>query len=126
MPKLSFVFLITLFIALETLGQKKPAEDTAPPKPDKTAPLNRMVNVDSAVTTRADVTIKGQHVPYTATAGTMPVWDEDGKAIASVFYTYYERTDVKDRASRPLVISFNGGPGTPSVWMRDIRYSHTG
>jgi carboxypeptidase C (cathepsin A) len=39
----------------------------------------------------------------------MPVWDEDGKAIAGLFYTYYERSDVKDRASRPLVISFNGG-----------------
>jgi carboxypeptidase C (cathepsin A) len=35
----------------------------------------------------------------------MPVWDEDGKAIAGLFYTYYERSDVKDRASRPLVIS---------------------
>jgi carboxypeptidase C (cathepsin A) len=28
-----------------------------------------------------------------------------------------ERSDVKDRASRPLVISFNGGPGSASVWM---------
>jgi carboxypeptidase C (cathepsin A) len=46
----------------------------------------------------------------------MPVWDEDGKAIAGLFYTYYERSDVKDRASRPLVIS-NGGPGSASVWM---------
>jgi carboxypeptidase C (cathepsin A) len=52
----------------------------------------------------------------------MPVWDEDGKPIAGVFYTYYERTDVKDRASRPLLISFNGGPGTPSVWM-EIGYT---
>lgn len=47
----------------------------------------------------------------------MPVWDKDGKIQAGVFFTYYERSDVKDRASRPLVISFNGGPGTPSVWM---------
>ena len=52
----------------------------------------------------------------------MPVWDEDGKAIAGIFYTYYERSDVKDRATRPLVISFNGGPGTPSVWM-EIGYT---
>jgi carboxypeptidase C (cathepsin A) len=34
-----------------------------------------------------------------------------------LFYTYYERSDVKDRASRPLVISFNGGPGSASVWI---------
>ncbi|MFX6202049.1 hypothetical protein ABTF50_21850, partial [Acinetobacter baumannii] len=34
-----------------------------------------------------------------------------------LFYVYYERTDVKEKATRPLVISFNGGPGTASVWM---------
>jgi carboxypeptidase C (cathepsin A) len=32
-----------------------------------------------------------------------------------LFYTYYERSDVKDRASRPLVFLFNGGPGSASV-----------
>jgi len=47
----------------------------------------------------------------------MPVWDEDGRPTAGVFYTYYERDNVADRSNRPLVISFNGGPGTPSVWM---------
>ncbi|WP_018479513.1 S10 family peptidase [Pontibacter roseus] len=72
---------------------------------------------DSTVTTKHEVTIKGKRVPYTATAGTQPVWDEDGKPIAGLFYTYYERTDVKDKANRPLVISFNGGPGSASVWM---------
>jgi carboxypeptidase C (cathepsin A) len=39
-----------------------------------------------------------------------------------VFYTYYERSDVKDLSARPLVISFNGGPGTSSVWM-EIGYT---
>lgn len=83
---------------------------------------NKMVVVDSFVLTKNTITIKGQAVPYTAKTGTLPVWDNQGKPIASVFYTYYERSDVKDRASRPLVISFNGGPGTPSVWM-EIGYT---
>ena len=47
----------------------------------------------------------------------LPVWDADGKTQAGVFFTYYERSDVKDRAARPLLISFNGGPGTASLWM---------
>jgi carboxypeptidase C (cathepsin A) len=34
-----------------------------------------------------------------------------------LFYTYYTRNNVKDRANRPLIISFNGGPGSASVWM---------
>jgi carboxypeptidase C (cathepsin A) len=49
--------------------------------------------------------------------GSIPVWNDSGKVIAGVFYTYYERSDVKDRNARPLVISFNGGPGTTSIWM---------
>lgn len=77
----------------------------------------RILEGESAVSTTHQVTIKGKVVPYTATAGTQPVWNADGKVTASMFYTYYERSDVKDRASRPLIISFNGGPGSASVWM---------
>ncbi len=74
-------------------------------------------NPDATVSVNREVTIKGQRVPYKAIAGTMPVWDENGKTIAGLFYTYYERTDVRDKSSRPIVISFNGGPGSASVWM---------
>jgi carboxypeptidase C (cathepsin A) len=63
------------------------------------------------------VTIGGNRVPYTATAGTLPVYDTDGKAMAALFYVYYERSDVQDRTNRPLAFSFNGGPGSSSVWM---------
>lgn len=75
------------------------------------------INIDSTVTTRSEVTIKGKRVPYTATTGMQPVWDEKGKPVAGLYFTYYQRSDIKDRTSRPLVISFNGGPGSASVWM---------
>ncbi|MFM8361154.1 MAG: S10 family peptidase [Haliscomenobacter sp.] len=78
---------------------------------------NRALEPQSAVTTTHEAILKGKRVPYTATAGTQPVWNEEGKPIASLFYTYYQRSDVADRASRPLLISFNGGPGSASVWM---------
>lgn len=77
----------------------------------------RKIPIDSVVVTKNQVTVKGVVVPYTATTGTQPVWNDEGKPIATLFYTYYERSDVKDRAARPLVISFNGGPGSASVWM---------
>lgn len=89
---------------------------TAQPKDERHAGGN-VLNADHTVTTDNTVTIKGVKTPYKAVAGTIPVWNDSGKAIAGVFFTYYERSDVKDRAARPLVISFNGGPGTPSVWM---------
>ncbi|MCH7403521.1 S10 family peptidase [Belliella kenyensis] len=77
----------------------------------------RQIEIESAVVTNDEVTINGKRVPYKATAGTMPVWNDEGKPIASLFYTYYERSDVSDKANRPLVISFNGGPGSASIWM---------
>ncbi len=79
--------------------------------------FQRTIPEDEAVTTTHEVTIKNKRVPYKATTGTQPVWNDDGKAIAAVHYTYYERTDVKDNRRRPLMISFNGGPGSASVWM---------
>ncbi|NNK72133.1 MAG: carboxypeptidase, partial [Flavobacteriaceae bacterium] len=78
---------------------------------------NREIPIDTMVVTTHSTTVKGQSFSYTATTGTQPVWDNMGKPIATLFYTYYERNNIKDRASRPLIISFNGGPGSASVWM---------
>ena len=78
---------------------------------------DRSIPADTTIVTKHKVTVKGVEFSYTAEAGTQPVWDEKGMTIASLFYTYYTRDDVADRSSRPLVISFNGGPGSASVWM---------
>lgn len=50
--------------------------------------------------------------------------DKDGKdkdepkQKAKVFYVAYTRTDVgNDPAKRPITYSFNGGPGSASVWL---------
>lgn len=75
------------------------------------------VPVDTSVITKHMTTIKGKTFPYTATTGFQPVWDEKGNPIASLFYTYYKRSDIKNDENRPLLISFNGGPGSASVWM---------
>lgn len=77
----------------------------------------RKIPIDTAVTTQHSVTVNGSAFSYTAKTGTQPVWDDTGKPIAALHYTYYTRNNVKDRASRPLLISFNGGPGSGSVWM---------
>ncbi|MBO0591016.1 carboxypeptidase [Cellulophaga sp. E16_2] len=77
----------------------------------------RKIPVDTIITTKNKVTINETLVNYTVQAGMQPVWDENGKPIASLQYTYYTRDNIKDRASRPLLISFNGGPGSASVWM---------
>ncbi|MDT0553809.1 S10 family peptidase [Urechidicola vernalis] len=78
---------------------------------------SRTITVDSTVITKHETTANGVSFPYTATTGTQPVWNNDGAVVASLFYTYYKRSDIKDDTSRPLLISFNGGPGSASVWM---------
>lgn len=115
---LAMVLLVSLASAQSSLSSPN-GKSTPPPlaeKEEKAGPLN-VLNPDHSVTTEHAVTIKGQRIPYKAVTGTIPVWDETGKPVAGVFYTYYERSDVKDHESRPLIISFNGGPGTPSLWM---------
>ncbi len=78
---------------------------------------NRNIAVDTTVVTNHTATIKGTKLNYTATTGTQPVWDENGKPIATLYYTYYKRNNVGNTSKRPLLISFNGGPGSASVWM---------
>ncbi len=119
MQKQLFTYLLVLlaFIA----QAQKPTEETAA-KPatkseDKNPSFKRELSLEAKTENKGEVTIKGQKVPYRVVTGTMPVWDDEGKAIAGLFYVYYERTDVTNKDERPLVISFNGGPGTASVWM---------
>ncbi|WP_289021568.1 carboxypeptidase [uncultured Salegentibacter sp.] len=75
------------------------------------------VPVDTSITTKHSVNINSKNIDYTATTGMQPLWNNDGDPIASLFYTYYKRSDIKNTENRPLVISFNGGPGSASVWM---------
>ena len=78
---------------------------------------SRTLPLDTTVTTKHKLTTQTDSFNYTATTGTQPVWDENGDPIASLHYTYYTKDNVSNRSQRPLVISFNGGPGSGSVWM---------
>ncbi len=75
------------------------------------------VPADTTIVTEHVVNIKGQDINYTATTGMQPVWDDYGEPIAALNYTFYERKNIKNKENRPLLISFNGGPGSASVWM---------
>ena len=74
-------------------------------------------NPDSTHTSRHEVVVGGVRVPYEAKVGYLPVWDASGEVIAGLHFTYYRRTDVSDTDRRPLTFSFNGGPGSASLWM---------
>jgi len=71
--------------------------------------------------TQHTITINGEVIQYTATAGTILLKEEDDetgeKPKASIFYVAYTRDGVEDPSNRPLTFSFNGGPGSSSVWL---------
>ena len=75
------------------------------------------IPVDTTIISNGSVSIKGKQVNYKAETGFQPVWDKDGKTIASLYYTYYKRTNDNKGNKRPIIYSFNGGPGSASVWM---------
>jgi carboxypeptidase C (cathepsin A) len=57
--------------------------------------------------------IGGRPVPYTATAGTLTIRDDDGKPTASMFYVAY----TTGGANRPVTFLYNGGPGSSTMWL---------
>lgn len=111
------VLCCALLLATTVTAQDEGGHDDGDAAKKKNGDVKIEIPADDAVTTEDSVTIGGEVVPYRVTVGTQPVWSADNEPVASVFYTYYERSDVEDRTARPLVISFNGGPGSASLWM---------
>ena len=76
---------------------------------------------DRIVTTRHTLKIKGKEIRYTAQVGTVVLREEvdkEGhKPKAEMFFIAFTRDGVRDRSKRPVTFSFNGGPGSSSVWM---------
>jgi carboxypeptidase C (cathepsin A) len=91
------------------------------PAPAMPAPVT-----DNISTSKHSVRIGGQEIKYTVTTGTMVLRSETTdreketkpeEARASVFFTAYTKNGVKDITKRPITFSFNGGPGSSSVWL---------
>lgn len=113
--------LAMLFICL-LVAQVVPATAQQPQRPMRASASVSAAGTEAdllpeePVVTQHSARINGQNVSYTAEAGWLPIRD-DGKVTAKMFYIAYTRDGVQDRSRRPLIFSFNGGPGTASVWM---------
>jgi carboxypeptidase C (cathepsin A) len=97
----------------------KEEKDEKEEKKDKPAPEEKISQ------TQHTVTINGRQLRYTATAGTIVLKEEEEKdeksegekAKAAIFFVAYTLDGDHDPAERPLTFSFNGGPGSSSVWL---------
>jgi carboxypeptidase C (cathepsin A) len=123
-------FLLAILLCSATaFGQPAPRREPAQPQaaqapgrevspaPAPPSGVPAAVPVEKLSTTNGHVVqIEGQQVRYTATAGTLPIRNAAGKAIASMFFVAYTR-DGEDARARPVAFLYNGGPGSATVWL---------
>lgn len=86
-------------------GQRPPQERPSP------------VPEETPVITHHSITVGGKELHYTATVGMMPLKNRDGETEARIFFMAYTLDGASDRQKRPVTFSFNGGPGSASVWL---------
>ncbi len=68
-------------------------------------------------TTKQTLALPGRTLNFTATAGSIRIFDGKGEPQADIAYTSYQ-LDAGDRAGRPVTFLFNGGPGASSAWLQ--------
>jgi carboxypeptidase C (cathepsin A) len=101
-------------------NQQQNGEKTTETKP---------VPKDQIVETKHAITLGGRELRYTATVGTIILKEETEKKgekagefegekpRASIFFVAYTRDEIQDKGTFPVTFSFNGGPGSSSVWL---------
>ncbi|MBR0994501.1 peptidase S10 [Bradyrhizobium japonicum] len=113
------------------------AEDAPQPRPEAASPAaqkgGRAGSAQSATqaspsaaephrlppdsTTKQTLDLPDRSLNFTATAGSIRVFDGKGEPLADIAYTSYQ-LDGADRATRPVTFLFNGGPGASSAWLQ--------
>jgi carboxypeptidase C (cathepsin A) len=76
-----------------------------------------VTEMEQTAVTRHSIRIGGETVNYRAVAGTLHLPGEDEQPDASIFYVAYTREGVGNLERRPVMFTFNGGPGSSSVWL---------
>ena len=114
---LATIFLpILLFFQVPSV-MPRPADSPKPPEAAKTTQFFiQNGSEDAPSIQKHSLTVKGKTLNYTTTVGLMPIRNQQsGETEAKIFYVAY--TLDNPPANRPLMFSFNGGPGSASVWL---------
>lgn len=109
--QISLAVVAVLFAAPVAAQQQK--EEAAPPERGQSTGIFSLLPADS-VTDHMLGTASGE-IGYTATAGTLNLFGQDGDPTAKIFYTAYVGKDRKP--GRPITFAFNGGPGAASAFL---------
>src|SRR5436190_4514414 len=123
-----FALLIVAEARAEDAPQPSPGQLTATPSARKGTPGGRAETPASPSVaeqhklpadsiTKHTLSLPGRTLAFTATAGSIRLFDDKGEPQADIVYTAYQ-LDGTDRASRPVTFVFNGGPGAASAWLQ--------
>ena len=72
--------------------------------------------ITATITKNSVVALGGKRIDYTAYTGYLDLKNDTGKMVAKVFFTYYKK-EAENVTKRPVCFTFNGGPGSSSVWL---------
>ena len=72
--------------------------------------------------TKQSLALPGRTLAFTATAGSIHLFNDKGEAQADIAYTSYSLDGV-DARTRPVTFFFNGGPGAASAY---LQFGNTG
>jgi carboxypeptidase C (cathepsin A) len=110
---------VALVVSAEPITAQEPPKEAKPADAksgDQKAPEASVPKEQSSVTDHA-LHVRGQTIPYKATASTTLLKNEKDEPTAIIFSVAYTRSDVKDASQRPIAFIYNGGPGSASVWL---------
>jgi carboxypeptidase C (cathepsin A) len=120
---LLFVLITTATVNAQqpsTPAQKPPSDapkSEAPKKEEPKKEETKPAPEEKPVVRQHQVTVNGKTLKYTTTTGMMPIKNTEGETEANIFYMAYTLDQPAGAAKRPLMFSFNGGPGSSSVWL---------
>lgn len=112
----SIILLLALLISPQQ--QRPQSPPGAPPQSgqaeaQKPAPLPD----EPPVMTKHEIKAGGKTLRYSVMTGFMPIKNNQGETEARIFFIAYTLENPGSAAQRPLMFSFNGGPGSSSVWL---------
>jgi len=106
-------FLLSSLLLFQAPTVTPRSTETPQPRPAASAAEQKE---EPPVVTKHSARVAGKQLNYTVTTGFMPIKNPtSGETEAKIFFMAY--TLDNPPANRPLLFSFNGGPGSASVWL---------
>jgi carboxypeptidase C (cathepsin A) len=123
-PSRLFLALLLVTVTAAASAQDRPRRQNAAQTEQQRAEQQRPGEARESVlrllpadaVTEHTVDIPSGRLAYTATAGTLSLFDQSGERSAAIYYTSYIAKGA-DGTNRPITFAFNGGPGAASAYL---------